>query len=499
MNQNKNQYNNIQEEIIKRMVNDRKFRIGLSKKSFYWFCQYYFRGDLKIPTAEFHKEIIQFLQGKDKKLVVLAGFRGCGKSTLANRMYSIWAVLGVQEKRFVVISGQTQRQSEQYLLNIKEQFEKNPQLISDFSPFREDRDQWGRLGIVMSYYKAKILAASCEQPIRGMTFLGHRPDLFILDDLESPESVKTDEGRRKLLEWYQRDILPAGDPLHTRIVIIGGILNRDSFVSYFRKGIENKEIDGVFLFYPVIKNGEIIWKDKYPDIVALEAEKRKGQSKAAFDREFMLEITEDENQIIKEEWFKYYDCDQIPEDESEYKFSVVSVDPAVSQNKTSDFTGIICADIYGKDNDKRIYIKQEIINKKMTFYEIKEMVKDLSRRIGRGSLAKIYIEEAGQQGYITQDLIRDGYPAIGIKPIGDKSYRLLSAAAQFQAEKVFLPRNENPALKKLKQQLLGFGTESHDDLLDSCTQLINQVSMELEKPEPRITIFSCGPDSKMEE
>ncbi len=479
------------------MVKDKRVRLSIIKRSHKFFFYFYFSHYAESPIAYFHEEMFHFTEDANLRTVVIAGFRGCGKSALMGMSFPLWAILGEQKTKYVLILSKTEQKAQTMLQQIKYELETNELLKKDRGPFHEERNnQWNTVSICLDRYKAKITAGSTEQSFRSFRHMQYRPQLIIADDLEDLESVKTMEARDKLYNWLVSDVIPAGGK-NTRLAVLGGILHEDSLLRRLKKGINGKKMDGIYREYPFLdESGNPTWKERFKTHADVESEKRKMGSESAFLREYQLRPSSEEDQIIKEEWFMHYDCNYIPENESEYMFSVVSVDPAVSLKKSSDFTAIICADVYGKGNDKRIYIKPNIVNGQITFYEMKEIVKDLSRKIGRGSLAKIYIEEAGQQGYITQDLIREGYPATGIKPLGDKSYRLNSAGAQFQAGKIFLPKEESIMIKKLKQQILYFGIESHDDLVDACAQLINQVSTEKEKPSPKMTVFSFGADSE---
>jgi len=485
------------EDIINAMIKDKRVRLNIIKRSHKFFFYFYFSHYTESPIAYFHEEMFRFTENIQLRTIVIAGFRGCGKSALMAMSFPLWAILGEQKIKYVLILSKTEQKAQTMLQQVKYELENNELLKKDRGPFHEERNnQWNTISICLDRYNAKITAGSTEQSFRSFRHMQYRPQLIIADDLEDLESVKTLEGRDKLYNWLVSDVIPAGGK-NTRLAIIGGILHEDSVLKRLQKSIDENKMDGVYREYPFLdENGIPTWKERFKTQKDIDDEKRKIGNESAFLREYQLRPSLKEDQIIKEEWLRSYDCDHVPENESEYIFSVVSIDPAVSSKKSSDFTAIICADVYGRGNNKRIYIKPNIINNQITFHEMKEIAKDLSKKIGRGCLAKIYIEDAGQQGYIIQDLMREGYPATGIRPLGDKSYRLNSAGAQFQAGRIFLPKNESPIIKKLKQQILYFGIETHDDLTDACTQLINQVITEVEKPTPKITVFSFGPDMK---
>ena len=183
------------------MIKDRKFRIALTKKSHYWFFHFYFRHYVIFRTADFHREMFRITENENVATAVIVAFRGSAKSTIFTLSYSLWSILGSQNKKLVVILSQTQRQARQHLINLKRELEKNIRLSRDLGPFREESDEWGGFSLVISNYGARISAASVEQSIRGIRHLQTRPDLIIADDVEDLQSVRTQEGRDKTYDF----------------------------------------------------------------------------------------------------------------------------------------------------------------------------------------------------------------------------------------------------------------------------------------------------------
>jgi len=74
--------------------------------------------------------------------------------------------------------------------NIRSQLEDNELLKYDIGPFEEEGSEWTAMSITLKKYGARIMVASYEQSVRGMTFNQYRPDVVILDDIEDLASVK---------------------------------------------------------------------------------------------------------------------------------------------------------------------------------------------------------------------------------------------------------------------------------------------------------------------
>ncbi len=469
------------EKIFEAMLKDKRVRRCIVKRSHKFFFYFYFPHYTEFEIAPFQEELFQITQDTALTTAVIVGFRECGKSAILSMSFPLWAILGEQKIKYILILSQTQQKAQMLLQQIKYELETNELLKRDLGPFKEEHNQWNIVSLYLSYYKAKISIASTEQSIRSWRHMQYRPQLIICDDAEDLESVNTRESRDKLYNWLLGDVIPAGSR-NTRLMVVGGVLHEDSLTKRLQKNMAEDKMDGIYREYPILdKNGDPTWPSKFRTPKDIEKEKRKIGSEIIWRREYMLQIINPDDQIIKKEWLQFYD--EIPEDESEYSFTAISIDPAISQTESADFTAIVAADVYGYGDNKRIYIRSHPTNEKLTLKEIRDRAKYLSKILGKGSFAKIYVEEVGFQGYITQNLISDGFPAEGIKIQGNKRFRLEIASAPIQSGKVFFPRQ---GAEELIEQLLGFGGEAHSDLVDAISLLINKIMTDDYNPWPEV-------------
>ena len=58
---------------------------------------------MEYPFAPFHNEMFKLAEDQNIKVLVVMAFRGSAKSTILNLAYILWSILGVQQKKFVVI------------------------------------------------------------------------------------------------------------------------------------------------------------------------------------------------------------------------------------------------------------------------------------------------------------------------------------------------------------------------------------------------------------
>ncbi len=461
--------------LIQKIINEPAMRQEITKQSHFLFFNTYFSHYAVYETAEFQREIFAITEDNSIKTSVIEAFRGSAKTTIMSLSYPIWAILGKQQKKFVVLLAQTQEQAKQYLKNIKEELENNEILTMDLGPFEEPEDEWRDVSIVIPRYGARITAVSSEQKVRGLRHHQYRPDLIVADDLEDLNSVKTIESRDKLYNWLMGDVIPAGD-ISTRLIVIGTRLHEDSLIMRLRHDIENNNMDGVVKYYPILsEDGKIAWPGKFPTMKEIGQLKKGVPSESAWYREYLLEIINDNNQVIQKDWLKFYR--RFPEKEawSGYRFKVISVDPAISQKTTADYTAIVCAEIYGSGDKMQIYILPNPVNEKLTSKGIIERIQNLKALNGDHGV-RVIIETVAMQQIFIEMLMEVNIRAEGMNPgAQDKRARLELAGYKVQSGKVFFP---TIGAEDLITQLLGFGKERRDDLADAFSQLILYASKE---------------------
>src|SRR3989344_9665373 len=225
------------EKIFDKILKDKNVRKAIVTKAFEFFFPVYFHKRLEYETPPFHEEIFRILEDQSIGLAVILAFRGSAKSTLISVAYVLWAVFGIQQKKFVILVGQTEQKARSYLMNIRRQLENNELLKKDLGPFDEEKGPWGATALTIRKLNAKIMITSVGQSIRGSLHNEHRPELIILDDVEDIESVRNQENRDKLFDWFTGEIIPAGSK-ETRFIVIGNILHNDGLIRRFQKNIE---------------------------------------------------------------------------------------------------------------------------------------------------------------------------------------------------------------------------------------------------------------------
>lgn len=455
------------------LFTDRKVRSEVTAQSHQWFFSTYFANYITHETADVHRQLFAITEDEELPLAVVVAFRGSAKSTIMTMSYPIWAIVGKQQKKFVLIASQTQYQARVHLMNIKRELESNELLANDMGPFMEQREEWGSTSLYIPKYNARITAISTEQSVRGIRHGAYRPDLIIADDVEDMASVKTREGRNKTFDWYTSEIIPAGDT-NTKRIAIGNLLHEDSLLMRLKERIENDEIDGLYYEFPILFKDKSTWPGKYPDKRSLRTLMRAVGNKIAWEREYMLRIIPDDDQVIDGGWIQYYDQLPAKTPDNQYINSFISVDLAISQKATADCTAIIIVHVFGyKPEDRCYYVDSRFINKRMTHLETLESIVAMNESLKRECSPVVLVEQVQYQAAVVEQLQDRGLKAKGVKIHTDKRARLQLASPLFQQGAVYFPKDRN--IHEVIQQLVGFGVEKHDDLADAVSMALNYI------------------------
>ena len=464
------------DDLAEKMFRDRKVRTAITKQSFFLFFHFYFAHYVKYVTAPFQRELFYLAERKDVKNLFVVAFRGSGKSTIFTTSYPVWAILGQQQKKFVLILCQTRSQAKQHMMNLRRELEGNQLLKNDLGPFQEENDEWGSFSLVFSKLNSRITAASTEQSIRGLRHNQHRPDLIVVDDIEDLASTKTREGRNKTYQWLTGEVIPAGDR-NTRLVIVGNLLHEDSLLMRLKENIDSGHLAGIFRMYPLIKNGVILWPGKYGAMEDIEEEKKKSANEYAWQREYLLHIVPDEEQVIRREWIQYYDVIPPPmhifENYFSHKEVRISLDLAISKSNAADYTAMVPGLLYETKSGYQLYILPKIINRRMSFPETIEVCKTLDQSYKKdGERPTFVIEDVAYQKALPQQLENEGFWNVKtIRPGNqDKRSRLALTANLIKTGKVLFPRE---GAEQLIQQIVHFGVEKYDDLADAFAGLVH--------------------------
>lgn len=186
------------------------------------------------PLSVFHNYLTGVVEhdqltGRRK---VAGGPRGWGKSTTITEGGTLWVVCRnkyiPQAKRykFILIISDTASQAEDRLFTIKTVLKENQDVDTYFPEASGEGPLWRR-DMIVTKNDICIAVAGMTSSIRGIRYKNRRPDLIILDDPDSLETVNSPTICADMEERFTRDVLKCGHK-YTDIFVVGTVLGKNA-------------------------------------------------------------------------------------------------------------------------------------------------------------------------------------------------------------------------------------------------------------------------------
>ena len=212
-------------------------RRSIAERSLLAFGYMYLPKYFQLAPSRMHLELGAALERATQQRgarLAIAAPRGHAKSTLVSLAYVLWSIC-YRRERYVILISNIGDQADDQLSAIKEELQQNESLIADFPEACEEpgikpaAPRW-RKNEIITRNKIKVTALGINEKIRGRKHKSHRPSLIVLDDIENEASVRSEEQRGQLKEYYTKTVAKAGYK-KTNIIVIGTLLHFDSLLA----------------------------------------------------------------------------------------------------------------------------------------------------------------------------------------------------------------------------------------------------------------------------
>lgn len=377
-------------------------------------------------APHFHGELCGLLNVVSNKhltaRIAWAAPRGHAKSAYLSNCFPVHEIVFSKRKYILVIS-ETDTASKKFIEWVASQLKFNAKLREDFGDFLNPRKAMNDKDNQEAFLTANgvlVEAASMGKQLRGKRNGSYRPDLVICDDLESSKNTNTPELRGKNLDWFNKVVMPIGDPSRTSFIYMGTIVHPNgllpsvlrradfqskiyaaivsnperedlwqTFEEMYRDQDNDTRLDDTIAFYvqnsvEMDKGAEVLWAARFP-YMKLMLEKVNIGSRA-FGSEFMNNPIDDESQIFKPDMFTYFDYKDINPRELDY---YGAWDIAFGKSARSDYNAIV---IVGRHRKSGICYVMESWAKKCAAHEAVIMAADLIEKYR----AKVFVVETVQ-------------------------------------------------------------------------------------------------------
>lgn len=480
---------------------DRENRIAKAQEDFFFFVKTYLSHHISLPeTSDFRKFIynnIKELTEKESKLLFLS-YRGSAKTTLIARLFPIWQVIRGKSNYPIIISN-TIDVAQNSLEFLKCEFEENANLIADFEITKGDKWQTEEFTLKINdspldtesgFRFVKFKAFGSGKKIRGENYMGNRPDLIILDDIENDENVQSKSQRDKLENWFKKAImfLPSRTK-HSNIVVIGTLLHHDAVLKRLSERKDFKSF--TFKLVKSWPDNMDAWQTLYEMPDRERAYKIYTSKKSFYHRglkldssnlnpfEILMNYFEDKDSFYSEFQNEPLSSDSAILAEHEYYSDLpddlvftMAVDPALGK-KDGDLSGI--AVVARSNQMKRFYtvfakgykIKPgQIIKKIIDIYLIYRPKWLVIETVAFQEFFKDKLKEQALKHNIH-------LPIVEVKHRISKEIRISSLSPYVQDGTILFNKNDH----QLIEQLLTFPKCKNDDILDAVEMAFRQLSV----------------------
>ncbi len=413
---------------------------------------------MNIPP--FHKEIYALGANRELRRVAIVAPTGFGKSSVVSYTLPIWAICYGHYKEILIVSS-TAEFAEFRLRKIKSEFESNENIINDFSI--KQGNVWRDNEVVLSN-DVRVMARGKGSQITGM-----RPDLIILDDIETEEEARSELERQRLYEWFYLTLLNRPKADLGRIFIIGSISNRLSFLNNFINK-ESKDLGWVSKVYST-KDGKTIWNEMWSEEALKQKRKELSPLPGAYEALYEADVTQFLRNAFKKEWLRYYD--KVPEGLRIF----TAVDPGAGEKEVDSYTAIVTCGydlnsgiVYVLDVIKRRYNVEtlEMFGGMFLVYDVFRPLKFGIETVVFQKYIKAFFERECRERGKTPNIVelkRDNQVS--------KDARIRSLAHWFEAGKIVIPRN----CFALETEYEAYPECRTVDVLDALSMCINDMIM----------------------
>ena len=459
-------------------------------------------------AADFHRQLTDMLddvsKGKTERHIAYAVPRQHAKTAWLSNIFLAHQIV-FKHKRYIVLFSETTDVAGDFITWTRYQLKLNEKLRQDFGELlhvQASRNELDNKYEFITSSSVKVEAKGLGTQTRGLRHGSSRPDLFILDDIESDESTSTPDQIAKAKAWFNDSMVPALAKGGT-IIYLGTILCYGSLLHYVleeRKDFESRRFAAIESFAKrsdlwdkwreiyredsedsakrakqfyldnekeMLDGASILWEGywSYYELIVIREE----SGSKSFNQEYQNNPTDEERQLFKPEYFEEFffgDEDIAEMDRANYG----AVDVAMGKEK-GDFSVIVSGAV--NNTTGTLYVYDSFMERCHPDVLIDEVVNHTFENEYEGLAVEAQAAQEFIADKMTEELQARGYPAHTrlkqIKQRTRKELRIEALLPDIQKGKIRFHRKfkNSPELEQFEM----FGMHAHDDFPDSVSML----------------------------
>lgn len=459
-------------------------------------------------AAEFHVMLTDMLdevtKGNVDRHIAYAVPRQHAKTAWLSNIFLVHQIV-FRLKRYIVLFSETTDVAGDFITWGRYQLKLNEKLRRDFGELlhiQPSRNELDNKYEFITSSNIKVEGKGLGTQTRGLRHGSTRPDLFILDDIESDESTSTADQIAKAKDWFNDSMIPALAKGGT-VIYLGTILCYGSLLHYVveeRRDFESRKFAAIESFAKrtdlwdewrqiyikdeedapeqakqfyldneaeMLEGASILWPGywSYYDLIIIREE----SGTKSFNQEYQNNPTDEERQIFKPEyfeefWFDDNDINQI--NASNYG----AVDIAMGKEK-GDYSVIVSGALNEKTGT--LYVYDAFMERCHPDVLIDEVVEHTLANQYSGLAVEAQMAQEFIAYKMTQELQARGYPAYTrlkqIKQRTRKELRIEAMLPDIQKGKIRFHRKFKNSSEL--EQFEMYPMHAHDDFPDAVSML----------------------------
>ena len=299
----------------------------------------------------------------------------------------------------------------------------------------------------------------------GSAITGRGADLLIIDDPHSEQDALNAAALEKAYEWYTSGPRQRLQPGGSIIVVMTRWSTKDLTGALLRSQKEIKSDQWEVIEFPaILPSNKPVWPEfwKLEELEGVKA----SLSVPKWNAQWMQNPTSEEGSIIKREWWRVWDGDDVPP----LKHVIQSYDTAFLKKETADFSAITTWGVFypNQDSGPNLILLDALKDR----YEFPELRRVALEQYQYWKPETVVIESKASGLPLTYELRKMGIPVINFSPNKgqDKHARVNAVAPLFESGVVWAP--EQKFAEEVIEECAAFPYGDHDDLVDSMTQAL---------------------------
>ena len=301
----------------------------------------------------------------------------------------------------------------------------------------------------------------------GSNLAGRGGDLIIIDDPHSEQTAMSAAGFDDAWDWYTGGPRQRLQPSGSIVIVQTRWSEKDMTGQLLRAMAKDPLADQweVVELPAIFEDGTPCWPEYWSldDLTAVRA----SIPPSKWNAQYQQNPTGEENAIIKREWWKLWEKDNVPQ----LEYVIQSYDTAFSKKQTADYSAITTWGVFypneGGSGPNLILLDSK--KGRWDFPELKQVALDLYKFWEPDT---VIIEAKASGTPLTQELRAQGIPVVNFTPSrgNDKITRVHSVSPLFEAGMVWVP--DETWADELVEEVAAFPNGEFDDLVDSMTQAL---------------------------